>query len=278
MKRPLARRIERSEGDLTFNAEVLHIQPAERGACLAEPRPGNIERGTVMTRQSETLARFALFRSLGKDLIERLDSQCIWRRVRADEWLIEYEDDTVDLFFVAYGRLRVTIRPISGTEIILRDLRDGDFFGELAALDGQRRSAGVVAMTDSVVARMTPAVFREAVHRHPDVCDQLLALLASQVRMLAARVTELSTFDVRHRIYSELLRLAKADGDSAAMKITPPPTHVELAARISTHREAISRELKSLERAGLIERRRGAIVLLNPSELYARIEKAFPSL
>jgi CRP/FNR family transcriptional regulator, cyclic AMP receptor protein len=62
-------------------------------------------------------------------------------------------------------------------------------------------------------------------------------------------------------------------------KITPPPpTHAELAARVSTHREAVSRELKSLERTGLIDRRRGAIVLLKPSELYARIEKAFPSL
>ncbi len=231
-----------------------------------------------MTRQSETLARFVLFRSLAKDLIQRLDSQCIWRRVRADEWLIEYEDDSVDLFFVAYGRLRVTIRPISGAEIILRDLSEGEFFGELAAIDGRPRSASVVAMTDSVIARMTPAVFRETVHQHPDVCDQLLALIASQVRNLAARVTELSTFDVRHRIYSELLRLANTDVSSGETKITPPPTHAEIAARVSTRREAVNRELKSLEREGLIERRRGAIVLLKPSELHARIEKAFPSL
>jgi CRP/FNR family transcriptional regulator, cyclic AMP receptor protein len=231
-----------------------------------------------MTRQSETLARFVLFRSLGRDLLQQLDSQCIWRRARADEWLIEYEDDTVDLFFVAHGRLRVTIRPISGTEIILRDLQEGEFFGELAAIDGRPRSAGVVAMTDSVIARMTPAVFRQMVHRHPDVCDQLLSLIASQVRTLAARVTELSTFDVRHRIYSELLRLAKTESNGGEAKITPPPTHAEIAARVSTHREAVSRELKSLERGGLIERRRGAIVLLKPSELHARIEKAFPSL
>ena len=145
-----------------------------------------------MTRQSETLARFALFRSLGKDLIQRLDSQCTWRRARADEWLVEYEDDSVDLYFVAYGRLRVTIRLISGTEIILRDLDEGEFFGELAALDGRSRSAGVVAMTDSVIARMAPSVFRAVVHEHAAVCDQLLALLAAQVRTLAARVTELA--------------------------------------------------------------------------------------
>jgi len=231
-----------------------------------------------MMRQSETLARFALFRSLGPELIHRLDSQCIWKRARANEWVVNYEDDSVDLFFVAYGRLRVTIRPVAGGEIILRDIVDGEFFGELAALDGRPRSAGVLAMTDSVIARMTPAVFRETVHSYPDVCDQLLALLASQVRMLATRVRELTTFDVRHRIYSELIRLAHSQPGVEEAKITPPPTHAELAARVGTHREAVTRELKRLERDGLIERRRGAIVLLKPSELSARIEKAFPAL
>ena len=230
-----------------------------------------------MIRQSETLARFALFRSLEPELKHRLDSQCIWRRAKANEWVLDYEEQSVDLFFVVFGRLRVTIRPISGSEIILRDIRDGEFFGELAALDGRPRSAGVMAMTDSVIARMTPAMFRDTVHRHPDVCDQLLALLASQVRMLASRVREFSTFDVRHRIYSELLRLAHAQPQGEEMKIAPPPTHAEIAARVSTHREAVSRELKRLERAGLIVRRRGAIVLLKPSELTARIEQAFPA-
>lgn len=231
-----------------------------------------------MMRQSETLARFALFRSLKPELIHQLDTQCIWKRARANEWVLDYKDDSVDLFFVAYGRLRVTIRPISGGEIILRDISDGEFFGELAALDGRPRSAGVLALTDSVIARMTPSVFRDAVHRYPDVCDQLLALLTSQVRMLAGRVTEFSTFDVRHRIYSELLRLAHGQPGVAEVKIAPPPTHAEIAARVSTHREAVTRELKSLERAGLIERRRGAIVLLKPSELSARIERAFPAM
>ena len=230
-----------------------------------------------MARQSETLARFALFRSLDKDVIQRLDSQCIWRRVRAGETLIAYEDDSVDLFFAAYGRLRVTIQPVTGTEIILRDLCEGEFFGELAAIDGRPRSASVVAMTNSVVARMTPTVLREAVHGHPDVCDQLLALLASQVRMLAQRLMELSSLDVRHRIYSELLRLANTEASGGETKISPPPKHGEIAARISARREGVNRELRSLEKEGLIERRRGAIVLLNPSELHARIERAFPT-
>ena len=122
---------------------------------------------------------------------------------------------------------------------------------------------------------MSPALFRDIVHRHPNVCDQLLALLASQIRILANRVNEFGSLDVRARIHAELLRLSRpADRDERHAVISPPPTHAELAARISSHREAVTRELNRLIRAGLLERRRGALVLLDPAQLTALIEEA----
>jgi CRP-like cAMP-binding protein len=228
-----------------------------------------------MVRQLETLARIPLFRSLDADAIRRLDSQCIWRRAKAEEWVIDYQDESRDLFIVAQGHVRVMIRPISGRDTILRDIRDGEYFGELAAIDGQPRSAGIVAVTNSVIARMPPAVFRETVHTRPDVCDQLLALLTSQIRGLANRVNEFNVLDVRHRIYAELLRMSRpTQGSEPQAILSPPPTHAEIAARVSTHREAVSRELKSLERNGILERRRGALVLLKPTHLAELIERA----
>jgi len=122
---------------------------------------------------------------------------------------------------------------------------------------------------------MPAAVFRQTVHDYPDVCDQLLILLASQIRMLANRVNEYSTLDVRRRIYAELLRLSRPGpkGDAQSI-ISPPPTHAELAARVSSHREAITRELKNLENAGLLERRRGAIVIRDRARLSELIREA----
>ena len=227
-----------------------------------------------MIRHSETLARVPLFRSLDAKAIVQLDSRCIWRRAKAGEWVLDYQEGGNELFFVVQGHVRVTIQPVSGSTVILRDIRDGEYFGELAAIDGQPRSAGIQAITDSIISRMPPLVFRETVHREPDVCDQLLALLASQIRMLANRVNEFSTLDVRHRIYAELLRLARRHREDGKGVISPPPTHAEIAARVSTHREAVTRELKSLERAGLIERRRGAIVLVDPAHLAGLVEQA----
>lgn len=226
-----------------------------------------------MIRKSETLARIPLFKSLSVKTIEDLDGRCIWRRAHANECILDYRDGGADVYFVVQGHVRVLIRTTSGKESLLRDIGDGEFFGELAAIDSRPRSAAIVAITDTIIARMPPTVFRDMVHRHPDVCDQLLILLASQVRMLANRVNEFSAFDVRARIHAELLRLSRPTGDKQSV-ISPPPTHAELAARVSTHREAVTRELNRLERAGLLERRRGALVLLDSAHLAGLVEQA----
>jgi len=178
------------------------------------------------------------------------------------------------VFFVVSGSVRVMIQS-AGREVMLRQIIAGEFFGELAAIDGQPRSSGIVATTDGTIARMRASVFRAAVHAHPDVCDRLLAILASQIRSLANRVNEFSTLDVRYRIYAELLRLSRPEPGSAGRAIiSPPPAHAEIAARVSTRREAVARELKALERTGLIERRRGALALSDTSRLRRLIEKA----
>jgi CRP/FNR family transcriptional regulator, cyclic AMP receptor protein len=222
-----------------------------------------------MSRNTETLARIGLFRSLDATAIRHLDTQCTWRRTARKQWIIDYKDESNDVFFVVSGSVQVTIPSVSGREALLRNIDAGEFFGELAAIDNQPRSAGIVAVTDAVVARMPAAVFRGTVHAHPDVCDQLLALLAGQIRILANRVNEFTTLSVRHRIYAELLRLARADG-----VIAPPPVHAEIAARVATRREAVARELKGLERDGLLARRRGALVLTDTGRLQRMIDEA----
>jgi CRP/FNR family cyclic AMP-dependent transcriptional regulator len=228
-----------------------------------------------MSRQTETLAKIGLFRSLEAAKIQHLDTQCSWRRAARNEWIIDYQDDSKDVFFVVSGTVRVKLQSVSGREVLLREINAGEYFGELAAIDGLPRSSGIQAVTDVVIARMPPAVFRAAVHSHPDVCDQLLGLLAGQIRTLANRVNEFTTLDVRHRIYAELLRLSHPErGQPNQAVVSPPPSHSEIAARVSTRREAVAREFKSLERAGLIERRRGSFLLADIKKLQDLIEEA----
>jgi CRP-like cAMP-binding protein len=214
-----------------------------------------------MSRGSESLARTPLFASLGESDVRALDTRCIWRTVGAGEWVIDDHSEGTDVFFVLHGHARVVIGTL-GREIILRDIHDGEYFGELSALDGRPRSAGIVAITDSVVARMPASAFREAIHRHPSVCDQVLQTLVTAIRTLNDRTNEHANFDIHERLCAELLRLSRPTSDGRTV-VSPPPTHAELAARISTHREAVTKALSALERQGAIARNRGAIVLTN---------------
>ena len=228
-----------------------------------------------MSRKAETLARIPLFRSLDPAKIEALDTQCTWCRASRNQWIIDYQDTGNDVFFVVTGTLRVKLQSISGREVLLREVNAGEFFGEIAAIDNQPRSSGIIAVTDVTYALMPASVFLQAVHDYPDVCDQLLKLLAGFVRAMSNRVNEYTTLDARHRIYAELLRLSRPEaGRPQHAIVSPPPVHSDLAARVSIRRESVTRELKALERAGLLEKRRGALVLTDTARLRQMIAEA----
>ena len=108
----------------------------------------------------------------------------------------------------------------------------------------------------------------ELVRQHPDVSELLLRQLVARIRTLDQRVDEFSSMQVKHRIYAELLRRSRPDPeDRRRAVVSPPPVHSDIAARVSTRREMVARELKALERAGLLTKRRGAFVLTNVPEL-----------
>jgi CRP/FNR family cyclic AMP-dependent transcriptional regulator len=227
-----------------------------------------------MPQTTRTLGRIPLFRTLAPQDLQRVENSCSWRQVAAQEWVVDLEGEGTDVFFVLHGHLRVVVS-VGGRETILRDLKGGEFFGELAALDLKPRSAGILAIANSLLARMPAAAFRHVIHEHPDVCDQVLAVLVGQIRTLANRANEVSGLTMKYRLWAELLRLARP-GQAAPdlFVISPPPTHSELAARVSSHREAVTRELGALERAGLIIRRRGAISLLDAERLRRMVAEA----
>jgi CRP-like cAMP-binding protein len=143
-------------------------------------------------------------------------------------------------------------------------------FGELAAIDGEPRSASVLALKSALIGRLSQAAFEDLVDNHRSFAWTLLAHLSSMVRDMTGRIFEYSTLPVRERLVLELLRLADSDAiDSNKAVISPAPTHFDLAARISTHREAVSREMSALAKQGLLEKRAGILQLHNIGALKA---------
>jgi CRP/FNR family transcriptional regulator, cyclic AMP receptor protein len=220
------------------------------------------------------LANIQLFEGLGIDLAP-YEARASWRRFEPDEILVDFDDLSTDVYFLLSGEVRVLMRTASGKEVILDEMRAGELFGELAALDGIKRSANVTALTRGDVCVMSATLFREVVFAHEAIADRLMRLLSSRVRELNARLVEHTVLDLRHRLYSELLRLSVPRGSGGGERVvTPPPFHHDLAARIGCRREQVTREFTMLTQEGLIERTRGALILRQPEVLQARVAGA----
>ena len=221
-----------------------------------------------------TLGAIGFLRVLPPDAIEALSKRCQWQRYRPHQLIVGQDDETKDVFFIVRGKVRVTVYAASGKEVSFRDLGAGQMFGELSAIDGQPRSATVIALQESLTARMPPNVFWTVIERHPPVAAAVLHHLVGLVRALSDRVFEFSTLAVKNRIHAELLRLARKAGgrNNGTLLLSPAPTHAEIASRISTHREAVTRELNELVRAGLIERCSGGLLIRDIERLARLVE------
>jgi CRP/FNR family cyclic AMP-dependent transcriptional regulator len=220
------------------------------------------------------LGGIPLFKDAGLDL-SAFEARSRWRHTVPDEVLVDFDEVSSDVYFLVSGDVRVCMRTRSGKEVIFGDLRAGQFFGELSALDGTPRSANVTALTRGEVCIMSSAVFRELAFRSETVTDRIFRLLTSRVRELNARLMEHVVLDLRHRLYSELIRLSvPRAGHPTERVVTPPPFHHVLAARIGCRREQVTREFTVLDQEALIERTRGALVLKRPEVLQARLNAA----
>ena len=230
-----------------------------------------------MPNREESLAGIEIFADLPPDDLVAVDRRCRWRHCDSEQQILGHMDDTHDVYFIVKGEVRATAYSLSGKEVTFRDIGAGQIFGEFAAIDGKPRSANVVALKPSVVASLSAEAFWEVLLEHPEVAASTLKLLTKQIRVLSERIFEFSALAVKNRIHAELLRLAYAhmadDNDDNRAVIAPIPTHADIAHRVSTHREAVTRELSAMARAGLIERREGALVVPDVDRLARLVQE-----
>jgi CRP/FNR family transcriptional regulator, cyclic AMP receptor protein len=220
-----------------------------------------------------TLARIAIFRELAPDVVAMLSRRCRWRRYAAGQTILQYQDEGRDVFFIVHGRVCAIYHSASGREVRFSDIAAGEIFGEFAAIDGEPRTADVVSVTETLVAIMPGDQFWDLMRRYETVWTAVLRRLTGIARATLQRVVEFSTLPVRGRLHAELLRLARIGGpDRSIAVISPAPTHAEIASRISTHREAVTRELNELVRAKLIEKRGNDLIIRDVATLESMVE------
>ena len=208
-----------------------------------------------------------------KDL-DTLEKSCRWKRYAAHEQIIDRQSELRDVFFVVEGRVRVVIYSMSGREITLDDVAEGGYFGELAALDSQPRSASVMALTETLVTSLPPDIFLKTLSRYPSLALKVMIHLAHVVRTSTDRIMDLSTLAAHNRVHADLLREARAnmDGKNKAA-ISPIPMHGDIASRVSTTRETVSRVMSDLTRQGIVRRTKEVLILPDVNRLQEMVEE-----
>lgn len=221
----------------------------------------------------KTLEHVWLLEDLPGEVKERIVDACTWREFDAHAQIIDRQSETQDVFFVVSGAVRVSIYSLAGREITLDDVTTGGHFGELAAIDGNPRSASVTALQPSRVASLSQRQFIQLLEENPALALKTLRSLSSMIRASTNRILDLSTLAANNRVHAEILRLSKLNmtGDSRA-EISPIPVHGDIASRVSTTRETVARVLSDLARQNLIERQKDRLVVQDVDVLEEMVE------
>ena len=216
---------------------------------------------------SDALAAVPLFAGLDADGLTSMTRGMRVRRFRRGETIFHLGDPGDALFIVMAGSIKITLPADSGDEAILATLRPGDFFGELALLDGAPRSATAVAIEATETYILPRDQFRELIATEPVMREALLATLAAEVRRLTHHVEELHFLDITGRLASRLARLAAESGArrlaDGSVQLAGPLTQGDLAAMIGCTRQSVNKLLGMFSEEGLIRLDRERIVILD---------------
>jgi len=198
--------------------------------------------------------KFPLFADLDDRELSSIAAVAKTRRYAKDD-VIFHADESGDVFcLIREGQVKVTMISPEGKEIILSMLGPGDFFGEMALLDDEPRSATVVAMEPLDLVTIWRSDFLQILSENFSIAKKVLAEISRRLRTASNRIESLATMDVYGRLARFFLDLAKEEGkvlDNGYVAVTRP-THQAIANMIGTSRETVSRLIHDLMRQNLL--------------------------
>lgn len=209
-----------------------------------------------------------LLEGLPEERLQSLARHCAWRRYEPGQLVISRNGGDRDVHLIVSGTVRITIYSAAGRQVTFDDEGAGAAFGEIAAIDGKARTTDAVALDSLLIASMSPVVFKQLLRDEPVVLDRVLLRLTMLVRRLSDRVIDLSTLGVQNRVHAEVLRLAREAGVVRnRARIDPAPKHSDMASRVSTYREQVTRELSVLAKSRILGKDAGALVVQDVGRL-----------
>ena len=202
----------------------------------------------------ELLRTVPIFSELTDGDIASLSRLASRRRFPKDT-VVFFEHEEGDFFFMILdGRIKVTILGDDGREVILSMLGPGDFFGEMALLDNEPRSATAIAVEESELLSLHRTDFQTVLTDNRSITIALIKVLTARLRRANHQISTLALLDVYGRVARVIVDMAREEGRRLrdGRIAFRRATHQEIANRIGTTRETVTRMLKDLERQGLI--------------------------
>lgn len=206
-----------------------------------------------------------LFSELREEELEDLTKVSVRQMFKKDNMVLIEEEVGSTMFVILSGRVKISRISDEGREVILSILVDGDFFGEMAILDGQTRSANAVTLEDTEMLIIRRENFLRMLHDYPQIAINLLKELAHRLRRSDSQIKSLSLQNALGRVASTLLRIADDSGiiKQGIVEIQHLPPQQDLANMAGTSRETISRVIKSLGQLNYVKKQGSKLLILD---------------
>lgn len=208
------------------------------------------------------------FHDLGEEELAEVSAQLQWHRIEPGQSLMFQQESGHAIYLICQGTVKTLMYTENGKEITYEEHHAGSFVGEVSAIDGKPGMTQAVAVTETVVAVMNFSVFSNLMMHNPSLSVEVAKKMCESIRLLCERVYELSAMTVARRIDLELYRIAvnySRDGVSATVESTPK--HAEIANRVNTQRETVTKHFSKLRKRGIIQTEDGQMVIPNFSLL-----------
>lgn len=216
-----------------------------------------------------TLRRVPLFAELSDQQLAIVAERATHRRYERDAVVFSEGDLCRELLVVQEGSVKLLKSAANGRQQLMGIERTGNTLAEVPVFDGGRYTASAWVIEPAILLRLDAEHFRSVCLQQPEVAVKVIKVLGHRMRHLEKLVEELSFSTVRGRLIAHLLRLAEEYGkpNGASVDFELRENNEELAARLGTVRELISRNLGRLHGDGLIEMRRRSVKILDVRRL-----------
>ena len=218
----------------------------------------------------EALKKNSCFRELSVEVIADLSEVARQRHFERDQVIYIEGEDAENVFVLEAGWVRATRMTSEGREQAMAFMRPGSIFGDIAVFIDEAYPASVTALEPADVWAIPAQEFLNLIERHPELAMAVIRKLGKRVMYFIGLVEDLSLRSVEARLAHTLLRHAEARDGELIVPRRPWTTFDEMAVRLGTVRDVLSRGLKTLEAEGLLRVEKQAIILLDADGLAKR--------